>query len=270
MKRWLLVGALSWATASWATDQAGADSLAPLVKEAVQLELEGRLGESLDRYRVALSSVPALVQDEALALPLTVIVFSKAAHLSLDLGYTEEAWDLSARLLAAKNQPSVEAGTLVRLRFLRIQKRWAEGLALFDAYAAAWPLPPPGPSLLLEVQRIRLGSRASTSVVDSLLQKTGGPASWVLSGKASILPGPTEVWDLTVQEPVRLQVGAFKDWSNALTLIDMLREKGWSPFTDVKLGSQGEKLHVVYVVSRQPLSDRVRLEAQGLATLPEH
>jgi hypothetical protein len=47
----------------------------------------------------------------------------------------------------------------------------------------------------------------------------------------------------------------------------MLKEKGWTPFIDVKTGAGGEKLHSVYVVSRQPALDRARLEAQGLAAL---
>jgi len=264
VKGWFLVALLSWTVLSL-----GADTPTPLISEAVDLELEGRLGESLDRYRAALSSEPALVQDEGLTKAATIQAFSKAAHLSIDLGYAEEAWDLSARLLAAKNQAAVEAGTLVRLRFFRIQKRWAEALALFDSYASAWPLPPPGPAMLFEVQRIRRGAKGSTTVVESLIQKAPGPAAWVLAGDAWVLPGPTEVWDLAAQETVRLQVGAFADWSNALTLIDMLREKGWSPFTDVKDGPRGEKLHVVYVVSRQPGPDRSRLEAQGLTALPE-
>lgn len=259
MKRLLLAGLLVLAALP-----AGAEDLPPAVRDALDLELQGRLGEALDRYRSALSTVPALVQDEGLSRPLTVRVFSKAAHLSIDLGQGEEAWDLSARLLAAKNQKAVEAGTLVRLRLLRIQERWAEALDLFDSYAAAWPLPPPSLLLLTEVRRIRAGAQKSPAALETLIRKGGGPASWVLDGSVSFLPGPAEVWDLGVQETVRLQVGAFRDWANALTLIDMLRENGWVPFTDIKAGSGGEKLHLVYVVSRQPASDRARLEAQGL------
>ncbi len=259
MNRFLLAGLFALAALS-----AQGEELPAPVSEAVDLELQGRLGEALDRYRAALSTVPALVQDEALALPLTVRVFSKAAHLSIDLGYGEEAWDLSARLLAAKNQKAAEAGTLVRLRLLRMQERWADGLALFDAYASAWPLPPPSLLLLTEVRRIRAGAQKSPAALEVLIRKGGGPASWVLDGSAALLPGPAEVWDLNVQETARLQVGAFRDWANALTLIDMLRENGWVPFTDVKV-TAGEKLHIVYVVSRQPASDKARLEAQGLS-----
>jgi hypothetical protein len=246
---------------------AGAQSLPLVVREAVALELEGKLGEALGRYRAALTSVPSLVQDETMSQALTVRVFSKAAHLSLDLGLGEEAWDLAGRMLSAKNQRAVEAGTLVRMRLLRVQERWAEALELFDQYSQAWPLPPPGPGLLTEVRRVRVSAQKSGAAVEALLRKAGGPASWALQGTLDLLPSPTEAWDLSVTETVRLQVGAFKDWGNALTLIDMLREKGWAPFTDVR-SSGGEKLYLVYVLSRQPASDRSRLEAQGLTALP--
>ncbi len=234
-----------------------AADLPPLVREAVFLELEGRLGEALDRYRAALLSETP-----------TVFLLSKAAHLSIDLGYGEEAWDLSTQLLAEKGQKAAEAGTLVRMRLYRIQGKWTEALTLFDRYAAQWPLPAPGPTLLSEALRVRLGAKKSGAPVDSLIQKLGGPSGWVLKGNWSFLSGPTETLGLTVQESVRLQVGAFKDWNNALTLIDMLREKGWSPFTEARTNSQGEKLHIVYLVSRQAASDRARLEAQGLTPIP--
>jgi len=246
----------------------GAQDLPPVVREAVDLELQGRLGEALDRYRAALSSEPVLLQDEGLVQPLTIQVFSKVAHLSVDLGYGEDAWDLAGRLLSVKNQRAAEAGTLIRLRLLRIQDRWTEALALFDEYATAWPLPPPGAPLLLEVQRVRTGSQKSVASIETLVRKNGGPAAWVLDGSVWLLPGPADAWSLKVQETVRLQIGAFKDWGNALTLIDMLREKGWTPFTDVRLTSGGDKLHVVYVISRQAAADRSRLEAQGLLTPP--
>lgn len=247
---------------------AGAESLPPVVREALVLELEGRLGEALDRYRAALSTVTSLVQDEAMAQPLTVRVFAKAAHLSLDLGLGEEAWDLAGRLLSSRNQRAAEAGTLVRMRLLRNQERWSEALELFDQYSSSWPLPPPSPSLLHEALRVRLAARKSGVAVEALLKKAGGPASWILAGNADLLPGPSEAWDLNVTETVRLQVGAFKDWGNALTLIDMLREKGWSPLTDVRSLPGGERLHLVYIISRQPTTDRARLEAQGLTALP--
>lgn len=263
MKRLLLVAILVVAPRFVA-----ADDLPPLVREAVDLELQGRLGEALDRYRASLSSVEALVQDEGLAQALTVRVFSKAAHLSIDLGYGEDAWDLGGRLLAAKNQRAAEAGTLVRLRLLRLQERWAEATALFDEYAQSWPLPPPGPALLTEIQRIQAATRVSTTGIEGLVRKGGGPAAWALDGNISLLSSPSEAWDLSIQETVRLQVGAFREWAHALTLIDMLREKGWAPFTDVKVGPTGEKLHVVYLISRQPGPDRARLESQGLVPLP--
>jgi len=238
--------------------------LPPMVKEAVQLELDGRIGEALDRYRTALSTEPALVQDEAVASPLSVRVLSKAAHLSIDLGYGEEAWDLGGRLLAAKNRTAVEAGTLVRMRLLRLQSRVAEAQSLFDAFSKEGTPSEPGTALLAELWRVRNAGSKSTGSVETLLTKVGGPASWVLKGDWARLEGPTEAFGIRVQEIVRIQLGVFKDWGNALTLLDMLREKGWSPFTDVKLNAAGETLHVVYIVSRQPASDKVRLEAQGL------
>ena len=263
MKRFLWLGGLVfWAVNLWAAD------LPPVVQEALQLELDGRLGEALDRYRAALSSEPTLVGDESLAKPLTIRVLSKAAHLSIDLGYGEEAWDLGGRLLAAKNQKAAEAGTLVQMRLYRLQGRTAESLALFDTYTKAWPLPPPGPGLLFEVTKLKPTSLKTAASAEVFLKKQGGPASWVLTDQWTPLYSPTEALGLRVQETVRVQVGAFKDWGNALTLIDMLREKGWSPFTDVKTNAAGEKLHLVYLVSRQPDSDRARLEAQGLIALP--
>ena len=263
MKRLILASILLWSGVS-----AGAEALPPVVREAMDLELEGRLGEALALYREALSSVPVLVQDEALVEPLTVRVFSKAAHLSIDQGLGEDAWDLGGRLLSAKNQKAAEAGTLVRIRLLRLQEQWTDALALFDDYAGAWPLPPPGPSLLAEVVRIRKGVRKSSADVENLLRKISGPAAWVLDGTISLLPGPTDAWDLSILKNVRLQVGAFKEWGNALTLVNMLRENGWVPFTDVKPGPGGVKLHVVYIISRQPDTDRSRLEVQGLTPLP--
>jgi len=247
----------------WASSALFSVDLPPLVKEAVQLELEGRSGEALDRYRAALSTEPSLVQDESSSASLTVWVLSKAAHLSIDLGFGEEAWDLGGRLLASPNQGAAEAGTLVRMRLLRLQGRVTEALALFDSYTKDWPLPPPGPGLVSEVWRIRGGSQGKAPY-EALLTRAGGPAAWVLKGDGSWLVGPTEILGIQVQPAVRLQLGVFKDWGNALTLLDMLREKGWSPFTDVKTNPAGEKLHTVYLVSRQPASDKARLESQGL------
>lgn len=187
-----------------------------VVREALDLELDGRLGEALDRYRSALVSEPALVQDQGAAEDLTVMVLSKAAHLCIDLGYGEEASDFASRLGASKNPRAQQEASAVRARLARLQ--------------------------------------------------TGGrlvsPAPAWLQG-ASYLPSAVDALGITVQESVRIQLGAFKEWANALTLIDMLREKGWSPLTDVK-SVNGETLHVVYVVSRQPAQDRVRLTAQGL------
>jgi len=238
--------------------------LPPMVKDAVQLELDGHESEALDRYRAALSAEPLLVEDEAVTKPLTVRVLSKASHLSIDLGYGEEAWDLGGRLLAAKNQQAVEAGTLVRMRLLRVQGKSSDALGLYNAYLKDWPQPTPGPGLLAEVWRLRTTAGKSPGLEESQLKKSGGPASWVVQGAWSWLSSPTEALGLTVQEAVRLQIGVFKDWDNALTLLDMLREKGWSPFTDVKTNAAGETLHVIYVISRQPASDKARLLAQGL------
>jgi len=240
-------------TTLWAGD------LPPMVKEAVALELDGRCSEALDRYRSALSGEPTLARDESASAPLTVMVLSKTAHLSIDLGLGEEAWDLGGRLLAAPNRAAAEAGTLVRMRLLRLQGRGAEALALFSAFSKNWPAASPGMALLSEVWRLRDGAP-----YQALLLASGGPASWVVQGTGSWLVGPSEVLGIQVQDSVRLQLGVFKDWGNALTLVDMLREKGWSPFTDMKTNAAGEKLHMVYVVSRQPASDRARLEAQGL------
>jgi hypothetical protein len=193
-----------------------------VVRDALDLELDGRLGEALDRYRAALASEPELVQDEAAAQDLTVRVLSKAAHLCIDLGYGEEASDFASRLSASKNPRAQQEGASVRARLQRLQGK--------TATPPSW---------------------------------SSAPASWVKDGSAGYLPSPADAWGLTVQDSVRIQVGAFKDWSNALTLIDMLREKGWSPLTDVKAGPTGP-LHTVYVVSRQPAQDRARLAAQGL------
>ena len=242
--------------------------LPPIVKEAVQLELDGRLSEALDRYRAALSTEPSLVQDESLTQPLSVWIVSKVAHLSIDLGYGEEAWDWGTRLMAANNQPAAEAGTLVRMRLYRLQARWPEALKSFDAYAKAWPVRPVGTAMMSEEQRLHAAVKKSTESEERWLAKAGGPGSWIIDGDAIRLSNPTEALGLTVQQSVRLQVGAFKDWNHALTLINMLREKGWVPFTEVKMTSLGVKLHVVYLVSRQPQSDRARLETQGLTPLP--
>ncbi len=193
-----------------------------IVREALDLELDGRLGEALDRYRAALASEPELVQDETVTQELTVRVLSKAAHLCMDLGYGEEASDFASRLAGSKNPRAQQEGATVRARLLRLQGK--------PAAAPTW---------------------------------TSAAASWVKEGSAAFLPSPADAWGLSVQDAVRIQVGAFKDWGNALTLIDMLREKGWSPLTDIKPGAGGP-LHTVYVVSRQPAQDRARLTAQGL------
>jgi hypothetical protein len=171
-------------------------------------------------------------------------------------------------LLGAKNRAGVEAGTLVRMRLLRLQGKTTQARSTFDAYIQAWPLPGPGPGLLAEVRLDALTLGRSSAAVESVLGNQKGPAAQVLQGDWSLLRGPTEPLGISVQEVVRIQVGAFKDWPNALTLVDMLREKGWSPLTDVKPGPGGTKLHSVYVVSRQPQADRARLAAQGLSTLP--
>lgn len=259
----VLVGLFFWGLAGFSL----AEGLPPVVREALNLELEGRLGEALERYRAALSSELAFVEDDSLSTELTVMVYSKAAHLSIDLGFAEEAWDLGGRLLAAKNRRAVEAGTVVRMRIDRLRGRWVEALRLFDSYASAWPLPPPQAPLLTEAYLSHKGAGKSLSAIESLLVKTQGPAAWMVADAVALLPSPVDAWGLSVQETVRLQLGAFSDWSNALTLIDMLREKGWTPFTEVKKTTAGS-LHVVYVVSRQPTADRARLEAQGIPVLP--
>jgi hypothetical protein len=234
------------------------------VTDALDLELGGRLGEALEAYRTALASDEALAGDEVASRPVTIWALTKAAHLCIDLGQGEEAWDLGGRLLASPSQEAVEAGTLVRMRLLRLRGRPAEALVLNESYAKAFPKGTSSPSLLTEVWRSRRLAEKPVGSVQSLLEKRGGPAAWVLAGSVSAIPGPVDAWGLSFQEPVRLQVGAFQDWSHALTLVDMLREKGWVPLTEVKTGPGGEKLHVVYVVSRRPDSDRARLEAQGL------
>ena len=238
-----------------------------MVREALQMELDGRLGEALDQYRVALATEPSLVQDEATAQVLTIRVVSKAANLSIDLGYGEDAWDLGTRLLSAKNATASAAGTLVHLRLLRLQGRWPEAVKAADDYAKAWPKAPPTGALLSEEQRIFAGAKKGGSA-EVLGQKLTGPQAWVLEGDWSLLTNPTEAYGVKVQESVRLQVGAFKDWGHALTLINMLREKGWVPFTEVKITATGVKLHAVYVISRQAKADRARLESQGLTALP--
>lgn len=256
----------SWGLVLWLGS--GAWALSSQVKDALQLELEGRLSEALELYRAALSSDSLLVQDEALAQADTVLVLSKAAHLSIDLGQGEEAWDLGGRLLASSNPRAREAGTLVRMRVLRLQGRWTEALDLYQVLVA-WLAPQaPGPQVVAEAWRLRSLSRQLSTGLLALIEGRPGPAHWVVKGQWGAVVGPSEGLRLTVVEPVRLQVGAFQDWGHALTLIDMLREKGWVPFTSVKTGALGEKLHVVYIVSRQPESDRQRLEAQGLTSLP--
>ena len=251
----VLVG-LVLAAPSWA------EELPTVISEAVQWELQGRLGEALEQYRSALSSETIFVQDEALALPLTIRVYSKAAHLSIDLGYGEEAWDLAGRLLLGKNPSAVAAGTLVRMRLLRLQGKGPEALSLYNGFLKTGL----GPDLALatEAKRIRSSLNKPSATVDSEVGQATGPWAWVNQGDADLLSSPTEALGLKVQENTRLQVGAFKDWNRALTLVDILREKGWSPFTDVKLNAAGEKLHLVYVISRQPEADRARLEAEGL------
>ena len=241
-----------------------AEGLPPMVKDAVQLELDGRPAEALDRYRTALTTEPTLIQDEALTLPLTIRVVSKAAHLSIDLGYGDEAWDWGGRLLAAKNRAAAEAGTLIRMRILRLQGKIAEAEGLFDAYARDWPQPPPGTGLLWEVWRLRTAGSTDSASSEGLLARVGGPAAWVVKGDWSWFPEPADALGIDVAPTSRVQVGAFKDWTNALTLIDMLREKGWSPFTEVRTNGAGEKLHVVYLITRQLVADRARLLAQGL------
>ena len=122
----------------------------------------------------------------------------------------------------------------------------------------------PGPGLRAELLKVRLPDHGAASSVS----KENGPASQVAAGNCTQLPGPVDVLGIKVLETSRIQVGAFKDWANALTLVEMLREKGWSPLTQVKTVGSGEKLHVVYVISRQPETDRTRLTAQGLPVLP--
>jgi len=241
----------------------GALELPPLAEEGLRLELEGRLSEALDRYRAALAGEETLADDEDLSRPATVFVVSKAAQLAGGLGQAEEAWDLGGRLLSARNPAAVEAGTLVRMRLLRLDGRPDEALALAAAFGRQFPRVSVGPGLQVETARCRQAAGLPASSVP-----TSGPPAWVRQGPAVLQPDPAEAWGLSVQESVRLQVGAFQDWGHALTLIDMLREKGWVPQTAVKTGAGGEKLHVVYIVSRQPQADRGRLEAQGLPVAP--
>ena len=189
-----------------------------VVREALDLELDGRLGEALERYRAALTSEPTLVQDEAVSQGLTVRVLAKAAYLSIDLGYGEDAADFATRLAASKDPQAQRQAAAVRARLARLQGKT-------DA------APDPSPA-------------------------------W-LRGSVPLLSA-ADAFGVSVQDSSRIQLGAFKDWGNALTLIDMLREKGWSPLTDVKPAANGDTLHVVYVVSREPAQDRARLAAQGL------
>lgn len=170
--------------------------------------------------------------------------------------------------MASPSAETVEAGTLVRMRLLGLQGRTADALALFTDFGRRFPQAVPGPSLVTEAWRLRRASGKAADDLVSLLTKREGPGAWVLQGGWRRLPGPAEAWGLTFQETVRLQVGAFQDWGHALTLIDMLREKGWVPFVDLKTTAAGDRLHLVYIVSRQPDSDRERLGAQGLLTLP--
>lgn len=212
----------------------GALDLPPTVAEALQLELQGRLDEALDQYTAALSSDEALASDARVSLATTAYALTKAAHLAIDLGRGDEAWDWAGRLLSSEVPAAVQAGTVLKARLLRLAGRDAEAKAL----AKATPAPPSGPN------------------------------AWVASGAWWTLPSAGERWGLTITEAVRLQVGAFADWGHALTLVDMLREQGWVPQTEAKVSKAGEKLYVVSVLTRQPEVDRSRLAAQGLTPAP--
>ncbi len=91
------------------------------MREALDLELDGRLTEALDRYRSALVSEPALAQDVGASQDLTVRVLSKAAHLCLDLGYGEEASDFVSRMTVSKNSRAQREAAAVRGRLARLQ-----------------------------------------------------------------------------------------------------------------------------------------------------
>jgi hypothetical protein len=160
----------------WSPEFVVSLDLPPMVKDAILLELDGHSSEALDRYRAALSTEPALVQDEVVVKPLTIRVLAKAAHLSIDLGYGDEAWDLGGRLLAAKNSSAAEAGTLVRMRLLRLQGKNGEALGLFDSYSKDWPGSAPGPTLLNEVLRLRTAVSKGGGAYESSFKKSGGPA----------------------------------------------------------------------------------------------
>lgn len=245
-----LVGVGLWCLVGCLTYTSGLD-LPPAAADALRLELQGRMGEAFDRYLAALSSDELLSDDSDAQRPETIYVLSKAAFLALDLGKGEEAWDLAGRLLSSPVLSGVQPGAVVRLRLLRLQGRPNDAEALIAQLNRRFPQGPWGVSFRNEVAKLR-GNEPSP-----YRDKSAG-SDWTL------IETPADQWGVPFQESVRVSVGAFQDWGRALTLIDMMREKGWVPLVDIRTNSQGVRLNLVYIISRDPNTDRQRLHAQGL------
>ena len=238
---------------SWALELPGT------VREAVRLELAGRLTEALEAYRSALSSEESLIQDESAAKSETIYTLVHAANIAIDLGYGEEAAVLATRL---KDSPQDEAqfkGLAIQMRLLRLEGRPQDAIQAYEAVKDHTSCP-----VSVRVERERSLELLKQAPESSPSKAAAGPELWWHSGQAQLLPSAADTFGLKVEMAVKLPLGAFRSWDNALTLIDMLREKGWSPLTDVKRTSGAPPLYLVSILSRQPETDRKRLKDQDL------
>ena len=181
-----------------------------IARQALRLELSGRLKEALEQYHVVLLSRDFASENTADSKALRTFLLAKMAWISVSLGEVEEAWDLGGQLVSVGTQESVRSGKLVRLRLQGKET-----------------LPP-----------------------------------WPLASAATKLSDPGQLWGSPPGRYWRIQLGAFKTWTHTRTLLDMLVEKGWSPYVEDR-NSTKDRLQAVFIVSHDLGLDLKHLKEQG-------
>ena len=181
-----------------------------VARQALRLELSGRLNEALEQYHVVLLSRDFSAENTADSKALRAFLLAKMAWISISLGEVEEAWDLGGQLVSLGTAEAVTSGKLIRLRL--------------QGKESSPPWAPPA-------------AAANLSDPGQLLRS---------------LPG--RYW--------RIQVGAFKVWTHTRTLLDMLLEKGWSPYVEDRFSTK-DRLQAIFVVSHDLAKDLKNLKEQG-------
>ncbi len=116
----------------------------------------------------------------------------------------------------------------------------------------------------LGLQLLAMGTTEAKKAGESVHKRLtgGGIAPWKVPVGWKILADPSGLFPASVASYARLQLGAFRDWSHARTLLDMLAEKGWVAWVEDRVVKK-ERLQAIFVLSHSASIDLKQLKDQG-------